>query len=58
MRLSDASKIHNLSDMRLADKPVHLLSANGNGAKHRPVTSTMVAFYCARRNKNNDLPRE
>ena len=58
MRLFDASQIHNLSDMRLADQSNYLLPANGNGAKHWPITSAVVKFPCARRNKNHDLSWE
>ena len=58
MRLFDASQIHNLSDMRLADQSNYLLPANGNGAKHWPITSTVVKFHRARRNKNNNISWE
>ena len=58
MRLFDASQIHNLSDMRLADKSNYLLSANGNGAKHWPITSAVVKLHRARGNKNHNLSWE
>ena len=55
MRLIDASQIHNLSDMRLSGQPINFLTANGNGAKHWPVTSAMVKFHSTGRHKNYNL---